>query len=64
MQRLKYFCTYAEVKIILQVFLLNAAVKVFLRLCSGENNSAGISALMPQLNKFFSANAVVNIILR
>ena len=49
--------------VFLQVFLLNAAVKVFMRLCSGENNSAGISTLMPQLN-YFCANAVVIIILR
>ena len=41
---IKIFHSNAVVTIILQVFLLNAAVKVFLHLCSGENNSAGISA--------------------
>ena len=51
---IKIFHSNAVVTIFLEVFLLNAAVKVFLHLCSGENNSAGISALMPQLNKFFT----------
>ena len=59
MPRLKYFCSNAVVTIFLQVFLLNAAVKAFLSKCSGENNSAGISALMHQRLNYFCANAVV-----